>query len=58
MRAYSLTTRRPKTYKGVIAYGELLRGKDYQDKKDSPGMSIAIVNGDKNKGSNNWKDVD
>ncbi|WP_298365772.1 sialate O-acetylesterase [uncultured Lutibacter sp.] len=58
MRAYSLTTRRPETYAGVIAYGGWLGGKDFQDKEYQSGMYVAVVNGEKDKGANKWKEID
>ncbi|WP_111708890.1 sialate O-acetylesterase [Lutibacter citreus] len=58
MRAYGLATRRPEKYAGIVAYGGWLGGKDYRDKQYQEGMFVAIINGEKDKGANNWKDID
>lgn len=58
MRAYGLSTRRLENYAGVVAYGGWLGGKDYQDKSYQKGMSVAIINGKKDKGANKWKNID
>lgn len=58
MRAYSITARRKEEYAGVIAYGGWLGGYSYQDEPYREGMSIAIINGIKDKGANNWTEID
>jgi len=58
MRAYSLTTRRPEKYDGIIAFGGWLGGNEYQDKAYQNGMYVAIVNGNNDKGANKWNEID
>ncbi|MDW5288100.1 sialate O-acetylesterase [Formosa sp. PL04] len=58
MRAYSLTTRRPENFEGIIAFGGWLGGEEYQDKAYQNEMYVAIVNGTNDKGANKWNEID
>lgn len=58
MRAYSVTTRRPEPIAGIFAYGGWLGGSDYQDHPYRRGMSVAMINGNRDRGANAWVATD
>ena len=52
MRAYGITARRTEPYAGIIAYGRWLGGPDYQEEPYRENMSVAMINGISDRGSN------
>lgn len=60
LRCYIITGRRTDIkFAGVLAFGGWLGGKDFQDKVGfTKGMSVAIINGDNDKGANCWVEAD
>jgi len=58
MRSYGISARRPEKLAGIIAYGGWLGGRKYYDLDYCEDMAVAMVNGDKDRGANNWTERD
>ena len=58
MRAYSMSFRRTERIAGIIAYGGWLGGAETADKKFCKYMSVAMVNGRRDKNANDWAEKD
>lgn len=60
MRSYGISSRRHDlNFAGILAFGGWMGGADNQKKLDFPkGMSVAMINGDKDSGANGWADSD
>ncbi|MBK1875809.1 hypothetical protein [Pelagicoccus mobilis] len=57
-RAYHLTTRRPESFAGILAYGGWLGGTEEQEKPYRSGISVAMINGTHDRGANAWMPID
>jgi poly(3-hydroxybutyrate) depolymerase len=60
MRSYQIASRRHDIgWAGILAFGGWMGGSEYQKKLDFPrGLSVAMINGDKDTGANAWMDSD
>lgn len=58
MRSYDLTTRRPEPFAGILAYGGWLGGSEYQGNAFREGMSVAMINGNQDRGAGAWVATD
>ena len=54
MRSYGISSRRRERFAGILAYGGWLGGPGYAKRNYCEGMAVAMINGNRDQGANQW----